>query len=133
AASARKRLDESKRQGMYESFARGLDDELHGRLSTAPEHFLRAARAAHASEDPDAPLFARFAVERATQLRGNSHGVWERWREWVVASIQDPGKLGWRTRSSLVTWWGQEAWDEAAKDVELQVALKAGCLPGIRL
>lgn len=133
ATQTRKRLDESKRQGLYEDLARGLDDELHGRLATAPEHFLRAARAARDSDDPNAPLFARFAVKRATQLRGNSHGLWDRWREWVVASIQDPGKLGWRARSALVTWWGQEAWDEAARDVEVQVAVKAGCLPGIRL
>ena len=111
---ARKRLDASASHGLYQDFARGLDDALHGKMTTASDHFLRSAAAARLSDDPDAPLFARFAVERAVSLQSDSEQQWKRWEPWVLKAIEEPGHLGWRARDTLVQWWASRAWTRVA-------------------
>ncbi len=132
ANEARQLLDKSDRHGMYEDLARGLDDSLHGRLGTAPEHFLNAAKAAKEANDPNASLIARFAIANATSLERNARGLWKRWDEWVEGAMKAPNSLGWRSRDALVRWWGAEAWEAAAKNVDDSLASARGCLSSLR-
>lgn len=133
AKRARQRLDRSKEHGLYQDLARGLDDSLHGRLRTAPGHFLKSAEAAQRSNDPAAPLLAWFAVEQAAALSRHADGLWERWRPWVEGSIREPRRLGWRARDVLVNWWGREAWVAADQNVEERLAQVSGCVSDLRL
>ncbi|MEB2312447.1 MAG: hypothetical protein OZ921_04605 [Sorangiineae bacterium] len=133
ALDARKKLDELGGEELFAELARGLDDELHGRLSAAPEHFLRATRAARGSDDPDAPLFAWFAAHRAMALRRNDPSLFERWRPFVEEAMKEPRAIGWRARSELVGWWGEAAYDAATKDLEARSAAAYGCATQLRL
>jgi tetratricopeptide (TPR) repeat protein len=133
AVSARERLDDQRSDGLYPSLARGLDDDLHGRLRTAPDHYLAAARAARTSDLADADVLAQFAVKRALSLRSNTQRLWRRWRSWVTEAIGTPERLGWRTRDELVQWWLEEAWSKAAQDVEAHAVARLGCFEQVRL
>ena len=133
AIDARKRLDEIGGGGMIAHFARGVDDSLHGRLRTAPDHYLHAVRAARDSDDPRAPFIAWFAADEALALRYNSPKIWQRWQRFVEESIRDPRHMGWRARGALVEWWADEAYDKATQDVEDLAAVKYGCAKNVRL
>lgn len=133
AATARKALEGASSKGMLESLARALDDTVHGRLATAPDHFLEVAKAARTSDDPDAEMIAWFATEHAVALQGNTRGLFERWKPWVEESIAQPKGLGWRARDQLVAWWAREAYSAAKKDVEQAAVAMNGCLQAVRL
>ncbi len=133
AVQARQALDKSNRHGMFEDLARGLDDDLHGRLRTASDHYLRAAKAARKSKHSAAQLVGWFAVRRAVSLRANTQDLWKRWKKWVEATLNDPQQLGWRGRDVLVEWWSNESWVEATKDIEQLAAKEFGCLDQVRL
>jgi tetratricopeptide (TPR) repeat protein len=133
ARRARSQLDTERGAGMYQDLARALDDALHGRLAHAAENYLRAARAARTSRDPNAGLIARFSIEQAAALRDNAEGLWPRWQGWVESSLEAPGQLGWRARDALLVWWADEAWAAAASDVDAAMAKRLGCLSGVRL
>src|SRR5688572_12686945 len=60
ARDARKQLESAKNPGVLAPLARGIDDWVHGRLKSAPEHFMQAAKVARVSEDPNAELLAWF-------------------------------------------------------------------------
>jgi tetratricopeptide (TPR) repeat protein len=133
ALTARKQLDAAHAAGLYPNLARGLDDDLHGHLATASDHYLEAAKAARLRASPDSDLLTHFAVKRALSLRSNTQGLWKRWQPWVSEAIAKPGKLGWRSRDELVQWWLEEAWTAADDDVEDYAVQKLGCLEKIRL
>ncbi|MEN9579440.1 MAG: hypothetical protein RJA70_2449, partial [Pseudomonadota bacterium] len=133
ARTARDRLDKSGRHGPFEDLARGLDDELHGRLGSASDHYLAAARAARAANHPSSPWIAWFSIQQAISASSNTQGLWKRNKAWVAESLQHPKHLGWRARDLLVKWWSQESWAEAASDVESITAEKLGCLRSLRL
>ncbi len=133
ALEARKSLDKTGEHGMYQDLARGLDDSLHGRLATAPQHYLLAAKAARGSKDPNASLVAHFSLQQAITMESNAKGLWDEWRAWVTEAIDKPGSLGWRARSELVEWWAAQAWAAATDDIEMQVAARLGCVSGVRL
>jgi hypothetical protein len=133
AGKARQHLDQIKAQGMRASLARGLDDVLHGRLKTAADQFLTVVQAAHHSEDPEAPLFAWFAAQRAAQLRDASPALWPRWRDFVRAALSKPDRLGWRARDVLLDWWVAEEWKQASKDLPERARERYGCLKELRI
>lgn len=133
AEQARAALDKAKGTGLYPALARALDDFAHGHLQAAPESYMEVAKAARESDDPDAPLLAQFAVEQAVRLRGNTQDLWKRWQGWVTESLAHPGHLGWRTRDALTSWWGQEAWEDAAQDIDKKIANNSGCLSEIHV
>ncbi len=133
AMRARKSLDATGEHGMYEDFARGLDDSVHGRLASAPKYYLSAAKAARLSKDPNAPLIAQFALQQGIAMESNASGLWDTWGKWVTDSIEQPKSLGWRARDELVDWWADQAWEAATKDIEKQISKRLGCLSRIRL
>lgn len=133
AVSARALLDKSERRGAFEDLARGLDDELHGKLEGASAHYLASAAAARLSSHPSSELIAWFAIQRAIGSSSNTQSLWKRSKAWVEESLRDPKHLGWRARDLLVDWWSRESWADAASDVTVRAAAKLGCLPGLRL
>ena len=90
AKKARKHLDELSDKSLYASLARGLDDAVHGRLATAPDHFLEAVRAARAADSDDAELIAWYAAHQAVALRHNAPDLWKRWRPFVEDAMREP-------------------------------------------
>lgn len=136
ARKARARLDEIKADTMRSHFARGLDDSVHGRLKTAPEHYLRAAQAARESDDPIAPLLAAFALEQAIALRSNTSGLYARFQDWVKLALKEPKNLGPQARNSLVEWELRESYaaeQQGKRSIEQLSAELLGCLSNIRL
>jgi tetratricopeptide (TPR) repeat protein len=119
--------------GMIASVALGLDDALHGRLATAPDHYLKAVQAARTSGDPRAPIIAWFAANRAVSLSHVAPGLWARWKPFVERAIADPESIGWRARSELVEWSIDEAWTEGATDLETRAVKQYGCLADARM
>ncbi len=133
ASKARKHLEQIAAVGVRAALARGLDDSLHGRLKTAPDHFLNVVKQAHHSQDPDAALFGWFAAQRAVQLRDASPGLWQRWEKFVTAALAKPDRLGWRTRDVLLDWWVAEQWKQASKDLPERAREQYGCLKELRI
>jgi tetratricopeptide (TPR) repeat protein len=133
AVRARKRLDELGATSLHAALARGLDDSLHGRMKSAPDHFLQAAQAARKSTDPHAELLSWFAVHQAIALRNNAPDLWLRWKPFVVEGMRTPLRLGWRARSELVDWWSDEEHANAVRDVEKLAAAEFGCLDQVRI
>ncbi len=133
AARARKRLDKLGGKGMLAELARALDDSVHGRLQSAPDHYLRAAEAARVSQDPRAPFVAWFAAHKAMVLRDNAPNLYKRWKPFVANAMKTPLGMGWRARGELVDWWANEAYEAAKKNVEDLSAEQFGCLKNLRL
>ena len=133
AKKARKHLDELSDKSLYASLARGLDDAVHGRLATAPDHFLEAVRAARAADSDDAELIAWYAAHQAVALRHNAPDLWKRWRPFVEDAMREPMHLGWRARSELTEWWADEAYSAARRKVDEAAAKQSGCLANVRL
>jgi hypothetical protein len=133
AAQARSRLDQIGGGDMVAHLARGLDDSVHGRLRTAPTHYLRAVKAARGSEDPRAPFVAWFAAHEAVQLSDMAPGLWKEWKPFVTEAMTEPVRMGWRARAELVEWWVDEEYDQATKDVEELAAAQFGCVKNLRL
>jgi hypothetical protein len=130
---ARKRLDELAADGMLAHLGRGLDDALHGRLTTAPEHFMRAVRAARQSSDPRAPYLAWYALQRAHSLRHGDPKLWTRWKDFVEESMHNPGRLDWRARGDLVDWWLAEAEAAAQTNTSEAAVRELGCVKQVRI
>jgi tetratricopeptide (TPR) repeat protein len=133
AVKARKHLDELGKGGMLAALGRGLDDSMHGRLSSAPDHYLEAVRAARSSSDPRAQYVAWFAANRAVTLRNHAVDLWPRWRDFVEAVLHDPKGIGWRARAELVEWWADEAYADAQKGIEALTSKEYGCVSHLRL
>lgn len=133
ASRARQSLDHGSQHGLFEDLARALDDDWHGHLADAPDHYLRAAEAARDSNHDAAPLVAWFSAFRAVSLSANTRKLWGRWQPFVEQAIADPKNLGWRARDVLVNWRGRKAWEAGATDVEQTTAEQLGCLRQVRL
>ncbi len=133
AQRARARLDEVGGGDYVAYVARGLDDSLHGRVATAPDHYLRAAQLARDSDAAEAPLYAWFAVERAVEGRSSASGLWARWQPFVESALAEPRHLGWRARGELGEWWAKEAKSSAIAGVEERIARQFGCVAEVRL
>lgn len=133
AEKARARLDELGGGGMQAHLGRGLDDAIHGRMKSAPDHYLAAVRAARTSTDPRAPMIAWFAANRAVALRSHAKDLWPRWRAFVSDAMKEPLAMGWRARAELVEWWADEAYVGAEKNVEQLSAAEYGCVDRVRL
>lgn len=133
ASEARGRLDRATGDGLLAHFARGLDDELHGELPTAPEHYLAALRAARASPEPIAPYLGWFAIDRVRALHYNAPGIYARHKGFIAEAIAEPVNLGWRTRGDLLEWWADEAYAAAQDRLADQTAKEFGCVGDVRL
>ncbi len=133
AKNARKRLDGLDGEHLLAHLARGLDDVEHGRLHTAPAHYLSAVRAARGSNDPNAALYAWFAAHNAVALRHNAPGLWQQFGPMIEEAMREPQGIGWRARGELVEWWAEEAYGRAKQDLDEASAREFGCLTSVRL
>jgi len=133
AMEARKRVDELGATTLLAELGRGLDDGLHGRLSTAPEFFMRAVRAARTSQDPLAPYVGWYALQRAHALRFDDPQLWKRWKGFVEEAMHAPGSLDWRARGDLVDWWLSEADAEAKPNLAATAVAELGCVTDLRM
>jgi len=133
ARRARAKLDALGGGDMLAHLARGIDDSMHGRMRTASDHYLRAAQAARTSSDSRAPFVAWFTTRQALQLKNYAPGLWKRWKPFVEQAMREPRNLGWRARGELVEWWSDEAYAEAARDVDKLAIGHFGCLQELRL
>ena len=131
--SARARLDTLNDSSMRASLARGIDDALHGKMQTAPEQYLQAAKVARTSDDPRAELLAWFAVHSALDLRKHDPDLYKRWKPWVDLALREPLHLGWRARGELVDWWSREAKSSGENNVEERAADAFGCIRAMRI
>lgn len=134
AREARRKLDSLRTEDdMLAHLARGLDDSVHGRLDSAPDAFLRAAEAARQSDDPNAPLFAWYAVTRALALTDDTRELYRRWEPLVVNAMRDPRQIGWRARWDLVDWWLAEHDTLANPKVDELAVEQLGCVRQLRI
>lgn len=133
AARARQKLDQLGGNGLMAHLARGIDDQLHGRLKSAPDHFMKATQAARSSRDRNAELYAWYAAHEAVSLRHHAPGLWERWKPFVLEAAKTPIRIGWRARSELVDFWTDEEYEGAARGLEDLIAEQFGCLKELRL
>ena len=125
--TARERLDSIRDNSMRAHVLRGLDDALHGRFHTAPEHFMKGAAAARLSQEPYADLFAWYAVRSAIDLKRHDSSLYRRWHDWIQQAMDEPLHLGWRARGELVDWWSHEATSLGEANVEERAAQLVGC------
>jgi tetratricopeptide (TPR) repeat protein len=133
AVRARARLDEIGGATMLASLARAFDDHLHGRLRSAPLHYLKAAEAARDSNHPAAPLFAWYGILRARQLEHNVAGLYDQHEAFVLRAIEQPRSIGWRARTELVEWWAEEQYARAKPELERMRREQHGCLEHVRI
>jgi hypothetical protein len=133
AKQARAKLDTLGQGGMMAALARGFDDAMHGRIAAAAEHYMETVKAARDSQDPEAPLIAWFAANRAVSFSDEATHLWKRWRPFVEGMLREPRWAGWRARSEFVEWSIDQAWAEGDKDVDRRVVELYGCLTSARL
>ena len=133
AKQARKALDDAKATDLLAELGRGLDDFSHGRLKQAPEHMMRAVRAARESDDPRAELLGWYAARQAIGFRSNDPKLWKRWKPFVQSALRDPGRLGFRARTELADWSLSEAYAEGEKDLRKLSQTLHGCSKDVRL
>lgn len=131
--AARARLEALHDNSMRAYLALGLDDSLHGNFRTAPELYLRAAKAARVGADPQSELFAWFAVHSALDLRKHDPDLYKRWQAWVAVAIREPLHLGWRARGELVDWWSRESKTAGEDNIEDRAAEAFGCVSQLRI
>jgi tetratricopeptide (TPR) repeat protein len=132
ALQARKALGEEG-GGMYAELGRGLDDAMHGKLKSVADRYLRAAAAARDENDTNSALVAWFATQQASLFRHSDPKLFERWKPFVRAALDDPRNIGWRARAELADFWQEEAWSQAEKDVVEKGARLHGCAENARL
>lgn len=133
AIKARTRLDELKADSMWANLARGIDDGAHGRLKTAPDHYLKAVAAARESAEQIAPLVAWYAAEQAIALKSNTDKLYGRWKDWVAKATAEPKHLGYRARTILVEWKLRETYAAGEENIEQLAVKQLGCLAGVRM
>lgn len=130
AKKARQKLDQAGSKHYLAHLARALDDRLHGRLRSAPDHFLAALEGARDEDSPEARLVAWFA---ATQNNGalRPADAWPQLAPRVQALIEKPGGIGWRARAQLVEWWLDQS-ARAATPVPDDSVQRLGCVTAVR-
>ena len=118
AVAARKQLEAlgpAAQKGLFASLARAVDDEAHGRYRASALAYLDTIAAARSSDHPDAPLAAWFASNHLLSLRAGVADLWAQARDLVKATIDQPGKVGWRARGEMVEWWSIDGYREDAQ------------------
>ncbi len=132
AKQARQRLDSSQAAHYLAHFARGLDDNLHGRLGSAPRHYLAALEGARGESSAEARLLAWFAATQSVALSMYSPASWAEVRPRVQALIEHPEGIGWRARAHLVQWWLDQGTREEPARADDSVE-RLGCVTALRL
>jgi hypothetical protein len=138
ARDARKRLDELPKEatkGLQASLARAVDDEAHGAFQSAAMAHLGVINAARSDASPDAQLAAWFSATRLLALRSSVANLWSKARALVTPTIEQPGYIGWRARSTLVEWWSLDGVHDSAEPVNVLEATskKYGCISDARM
>lgn len=130
---ARKRLDQLGTKGVIASLARGIDDEAHGRVKAAAEHFFDALIQASRWDDPQAGLYAWYAALRAQELAPTVTDFAGKHRSAIDQLIKEPGHIGFRAYGLVVEFWAEDAFTKAEKDIDERLADKLGCVSDVTL
>jgi tetratricopeptide (TPR) repeat protein len=133
---ARKQLDAATHDGLWASFARGADQEVHGAPQASAEAYVGVLVAAHGSLDPLAPLASWYAVHHLLGLRAAVRDLYTVHKKQLDALVSEPGRLGWRAAAELVEWSIAETFDRAETTGEAYDALvkkRSGCASGVAL
>ena len=136
ADEARAQLDKASSKGLYANLGAGIYDETHGEPKKAAAEYVQALTFAKKSEDPAAPLAAWFASHHLVGLRGGVANLWEQNKTALLAVIDQPGKVGWRSLAELHEWSTAEALDKAevAGDAyDNLVTTRMGCAKALRI
>ncbi len=133
ARRARSALGEGPGGGMYAELARGLDDAVHGHLKTVADRYLRAIREARVANDPNSELVAWYAAQQLDLYRHSDPQLFQRWRGFIEAALDDPGHIGWRARAELADLWQEESWSQGVRDGVEKGAARHGCAKNARI
>ncbi|HXS16278.1 MAG TPA: hypothetical protein VN764_03765, partial [Polyangiaceae bacterium] len=131
--TARKRLDKLGAKNVIASLARGIDDEAHGRVKAAAEHFFDALIQARSWDDPQAGLYAWYAALRAQELAPTVTDFAGKHRAAIDQLIQEPGHIGFRAYGLVVEFWAEDAFTKAEQDIDEKLADKLGCVADVSL
>ena len=136
AEEARNQLDKASSKGLYANLGAGLYDETHGEPKKAAAAYVQALGFAKKSEDPAAPLAAWFASHHLVGLRGGVANLWEQNKTALLAIIEKPGNVGWRSLAELHEWSTAEALDKAevtGDAYDTLVTTRMGCAKALRI
>lgn len=132
AQQARQRLEQHAPDHAWAELALALDDIWHGRLKSAPQHYVRTLALASEEEGPEARLLAWFAASQAANLSDNAPELWDHARADVEKLIEHPRGIGWRARAQLVQWWLDELGQRGQVRVDESLG-RLGCITALRL
>ncbi len=132
ASRARAALDSSRAMSLEAHVLRGLDAAFHGRLVSAPGHFLRAAEVARRVGGPDAALLGEFSIQQALFYSVDDEALWNEWGPWVLGALEAPGGLGVGARDRLVSFALRARQRSGEGDIANFVAHQLGCGPYAR-
>ncbi|HSO36145.1 MAG TPA: hypothetical protein VLT33_26640 [Labilithrix sp.] len=136
ADEARAQLDKASSKGLYANLGGGLYDEAHGEPKKAVQEYVQALVFAKKREDPAAPLAAWFASHHLVGLRGSVANLWEQNKSTLLAIIEAPGHIGWRSLAELHEWSTAEALDKAEVTGDAYdnlVTARMGCAKSLRI
>lgn len=133
AGKARRRLDELNAHGVIPALARGIDDEAHGRIKSAVEHFFDALALAKGWDHPQAGLYAWYAALRAQELAPAVRDFAGKHRKVIDELLADPGRIGFRAYGLLIDFWANDAFTKAEQDIDEKLAKKLGCVADVTL
>jgi len=137
AAEARAQLAKIKdRSGLYASLGAAIFDETRGEPKLAAAGYIATLRAAQKSEDPAAPLAAWYASHHLVGMRGSVANLWRDNEKDLVAVMNAPGHVGWRSLAELHEWSIAEALDKAevvGDAYDAMVTSRMGCARSLRI
>ncbi|MEY4549708.1 MAG: hypothetical protein RL685_5903, partial [Pseudomonadota bacterium] len=132
AEAARRRAEEHGGEHYLAQLALGLDATWHGRLQSAPAHYVRAIELASGETSLTARLVAWFAANQAAVLSDHDPALWERARPVVERLIDQPRGIGWRARAQLVQWMLEEQ-SRRGPALGAPSLERLGCITAVRL
>ncbi len=130
----RERLERAGEAHYLGHFARAVDDEWHGRLKAAADHYFEAvSRAAEVREGGALErMVAWLSSSRVIALRSSDLQLWARIAPRVEQLLAAPGAIGWRARAQLAQWWLDEATSAGERPVD-PGDHRLGCVTEVRL
>ncbi len=132
AEAARRRLEEHGGEHYLAQLALALDAAWHGRLKSAPGHFVQALELASEERGVMPRLVAWFAASQAAALSDHDPELWQRARPLVERLMDEPRGIGWRARAQLVQWWLEELARRGPVQTEESLG-RLGCVTKVRL
>jgi Tfp pilus assembly protein PilF len=125
-----RKLPEAERDAsLLAAMAHALDDELHGALGSAVDHYVRTLEVAKSFEGPEGTLLATYAASRLVALRSAVVPSYEKDLPRLRAVFESPGRIGHRARTDLLAILRAASKDEAGRKVYTD---QGGCITAAR-